>query len=69
MGRFRSKFFWKLSDSAELTNDTTFTFSADRLAALSTADIEDRFREYTELSSFSPLEIDERLPQGPSVGA
>ncbi len=36
VGRFRSKFFWKLSDSAELTNDTTFTFSAARLVSADT---------------------------------
>lgn len=36
VGRARSKFFWKLSDSAELTNDTTFTFSGDRLVSADT---------------------------------
>ena len=41
---------------------TVEKFSADRLASLSAGDIDERFRAFTQLSQFSPLQRDESLP-------
>ena len=38
------------------------SFSMDRLAALSQQDIDERFRAFTQLSQFTPLQDGESLP-------
>ena len=43
-------------------------FSVDRLLTLSMQDIEDRFRAFTELTSFAPLNKDDRIVPSPSMG-
>ena len=43
-------------------------FSVDKILTLSMQDIEDRFRAFTELTSFAPLNKDDRIVPSPLMG-